>query len=176
MPALSQKWWKAYWQLTKSKLPGANGNAALSPCTQAMSGILRRAWRSMPSEPSRPTNFAPGAWPRLAICWLPVPQAMSRSVSLGREDAGIPCISASALCDVVDPSGGDDRRSLALAAVRNDLSETSKIARGHTDAACAPRRAQPVDRDVRAVLRTHRLPDVSAHEVGKSLPCRPLDH
>jgi hypothetical protein len=52
----------------KSKLPEANGNALLSPCTQAMSGILRRAWRSMPSEPSRPTNLASGARPRLAIC------------------------------------------------------------------------------------------------------------
>jgi hypothetical protein len=80
MPALSRKWWKAYWQLTKSKLPEANGNAALSPCTQAMSGILRRAWRNIPSEPSRPTNLAFGVRPRLAICWLPVPHAMSSSV------------------------------------------------------------------------------------------------
>jgi len=47
-----------------------------------MSGILRRAWRSMPSEPSRPTNLAFGATFRLAICWLPVPHAMSSSVRL----------------------------------------------------------------------------------------------
>jgi hypothetical protein len=31
----------------KSKLVEANGEAALSPCTQAMSSILRRAWRNM---------------------------------------------------------------------------------------------------------------------------------
>jgi hypothetical protein len=64
----------------KSKLPEANGEAALSPCTQAMSGILRRAWRSIPSEPSRATSLASGARPRLAICWLPLPHAMSSSV------------------------------------------------------------------------------------------------
>jgi hypothetical protein len=80
MSALSRKWWKAYWQLTKSKLPEATGNAALSPCTQAMSGILCRARRNFPSEPSRPTDLAFGVRPRLAICWLPVPHAMSNSV------------------------------------------------------------------------------------------------
>jgi hypothetical protein len=36
-----------YWRLTKSKLPEANGNAALSPCTQATSGIFRRARRNI---------------------------------------------------------------------------------------------------------------------------------
>jgi hypothetical protein len=82
IPTLSRKWWKAYWQLMKSKLLDANGNAALSPCTQAISGILRRAWRNIPNEPSRPTKLASGVMPRLAICWLPVPQAMSSSVKL----------------------------------------------------------------------------------------------
>ena len=56
------------------------------------------------------------------------------------------------------------------------LDPDRQVTRGHTDAAGAPRRAQSVARDVRAVLRTHRLPDVSAHQVGKSLTCRPLDH
>src|SRR5215831_3698911 len=88
MPGLSRKWWKAYWQLTKSKLPEANGNAALSPCTQARSGILRRAWRNIPSDPSRPTNLAFGVKPRLAICWLPVPHAMSSSVRLAARTPG----------------------------------------------------------------------------------------
>jgi hypothetical protein len=96
---LSRKWWKAYWQLTKSKLQEANGKAALSPCTQAMSGILRRAWRNIPSEPSRPTNWAFGAKPQLAICWLPVPQAMSSSVRLaaGAHPAKNAMISGSAV-------------------------------------------------------------------------------
>src|SRR5215469_18280049 len=48
----------------------------------------------------------------------------------GREDTGIPCISASVLRDVVDPGGGDDLPSLACAAVRNDLSETGRRGTG----------------------------------------------
>jgi hypothetical protein len=27
IPALSRKWWSAYWQLAKSNVPEANGNA-----------------------------------------------------------------------------------------------------------------------------------------------------
>jgi hypothetical protein len=64
----------------------------------------------------------------------------------GREDTGIPCISASVLRDVVDPGGGDDLPSLACAAVRNDLSETGEIVRGRADAAGAPRRVGIVAR------------------------------
>ena len=45
----------------------------------------------------------------------------------GREDTGIPCVRASTLHDVVDPSGGNDLRSLACAAVRNDLSMTAGL-------------------------------------------------
>ena len=60
----------------------------------------------------------------------------------GREDTGIPCISASVLRDVVDPSGGDDLPSLACAAICNNLPETGEIARGCADATGAPRRAQ----------------------------------
>src|SRR6516225_603432 len=43
----------------------------------------------------------------------------------GREDTGIPCVNASILHDFVDPSGGDDLRSFACAAVRDDLSESA---------------------------------------------------
>ena len=81
MPAFSRKMVGGVRQLTKSKLPEADGNAAPSPCTQAMSGILRRAWRNIPSEPSRPTNLAFGVRPRLAICWLPVPYALPLAFS-----------------------------------------------------------------------------------------------
>src|SRR5262249_4645857 len=78
--------------------------------------------------------------------------------------------------DVLNPGGGDDLPSLACAAVCNDLSETGKISRSCADATGTPRRAQSVDRDIPAVLRTHRLPNVFAHQVGKSLTCRPLNH
>ena len=114
---------------------------------------------------------------RLANIRVPlVPVVHLSSRKEGREDTGIPCIGASILRDVVDPRGGDDLLSPACAAVYKDLSKTGEIARGRADATRSPRRPQSVDRDVRAVLSTHRLPDVSAHQVGKSLTCRPLDH
>jgi hypothetical protein len=79
IPALSRKWWSAYWQPAKSNVAEANGKAELSPWTQPISADLARAWRSMPSEPSSPTILAFGAIARLATSWLPVPQAMSKS-------------------------------------------------------------------------------------------------
>src|SRR5271163_4472923 len=54
IPALSRRWWSAYWQLAKSIVPEANGNAELSPWTQPISADLARAWRSTPSDPSNP--------------------------------------------------------------------------------------------------------------------------
>jgi hypothetical protein len=67
---------------------------------------------------------------RLTKIYIPlVPVVHLSSRKEGREDTGIPCICASILRNVVDPGGRYDLRSLAFAAIRNDLSETSKIAR-----------------------------------------------
>src|SRR5438874_10619561 len=57
IPALSRKWWSAYWQLAKSKVPEANGNAELSPWTPADLGrfgarLAQHAQR--PVEPDHP--------------------------------------------------------------------------------------------------------------------------
>jgi hypothetical protein len=86
IPALSRKWWSAYWQAAKSNVAEANGNAELSPWTQPISADLVRAWRSMPSDPSSPIILALGAIARLATSWLPVPQAMSKSTAVPRAD------------------------------------------------------------------------------------------
>ena len=52
---------------SKSKLRAANGSAAPSACSQAISGALRRACRSMPNDRSRPAYQACGSATRLAI-------------------------------------------------------------------------------------------------------------
>ena len=57
MPAFSRKMVGGVRQLTKSKLPEADGNAAPSPCTQAMSGILRRACRKHPERAVETDEF-----------------------------------------------------------------------------------------------------------------------
>ena len=139
--------------------------------------ITITSWFSTVDEKILPVNAERKEQRRLAKIRVPlVPVVHLSSRKEGREDTGIPCIGASILRDVVDPRGGDDLLSPACAAVCKDSSKTGEIARGRADATRSPRRPQSVDRDVRAVLRTHRLPDVSAHQVGKSLTCRPLDH
>jgi hypothetical protein len=75
-----------YWRLAKSNVPVENGNAEQSPWTQPISADLARSWRSMPSDPSSPTILALGAIVRLAISWLPVPQAISKSNAVPSAD------------------------------------------------------------------------------------------